>query len=347
MKLIQQPTLADSICDIRTRKIKKVFFEQINTLLDWKSISTIIDKHYIKGKSAVGKPSYDGLLLFKMCLLQTWYGLSDYEVEDSVNDRISFSYFCGLNIDQVAPDHSTVSRFRTAMTDAGAYENLFKEINIQLESHQIIVKKGLIVDASVIDTPLRPKGKTTHKVTQDRSDQEVSVKKEYAHSVDKDGTWLKKRGKYHFGFKKHHVTDNQGLVIGVLTTTASKNEIANLEDVLDAVNLDLPKDIPLKADKGYQSKKNQELLKKRNLKNHILKKAKKNKPLSHWEKKFNKLIGQTRFKVERTFGGIKRWFNGGEARYRGMEKMHTQNLMEAMCYNLYRSPGIVASNCKI
>ena len=346
MKLIQQPTLADSICDIRTRKIKKVFFEQINILLDWQSISTMIDKHYKKGKSAVGKPSYDGLLLFKMCLLQTWYGLSDYEVEDSVNDRISFSYFCGLNIDQVAPDHSTVSRFRTAMTDAGAYENLFEQINTQLESHQIIVKKGLIVDASVIDTPLRPKGKTTHKVTQDRSEEEVSVKKEYADSVDKDGTWLKKRGKYHFGFKKHHVTDNQGLVLGVLTTTASRNEIANLEDVLDTVNVDLPKDIPLKADKGYQSKKNAELLKERNLKNHILKKAYKNKPLTYWEKKFNKLIGQTRFKVERTFGGIKRWFNGGEARYRGMEKMHTQNLMEAMCYNLYRCPGIIASNCK-
>ena len=233
------------------------------------------DKHYKKGKSAVGKPSYDGLLLFKMCLLQTWYGLSDYEVEDSVNDRISFSYFCGLNIDQVAPDHSTVSRFRTALTDSGAYESLFKEINTQLESHQIIVKKGVIVDASVIDTPLRPKGKTTHKVTEDRSEKEVEVTKDYADSVDKDGTWLKKRGKYHFGFKKHHVTDNQGLVIGVLTTTASKNEIANLEDVLDTVNVDLPKDIPLKADKGYQSKKNEELLKKRNLKNHILKKAKK------------------------------------------------------------------------
>jgi len=117
--------------------------------------------------------------------------------------------------------------------------------------------------------------------------------------------------------------------------------------VLETVTIDLPKGIPLKADKGYQSKKNAELLKKRNLKNHILRKAYKNKPLTRWERKFNKLIGKTRFKVERTFGGIKRWFNGGLARYRGIEKMHTQNLMEAMCYNLYRSPGIIASNCKI
>lgn len=346
MKIQKHPTLADSICDLRTRKIKKTFFSQMNALIDWDTISKIIDSDYSKGKSAVGKPSYDGLLLFKMCLLQSWYGLSDYEVEDRVNDSLSFSYFCGMTIEQVAPDHSTVSRFRTALTKTKTFERLFASINSQLETHKIIVKSGVIVDASVVDTPLRPKGKTNYKVTEDRSEEEIEVKKEYPDSVDKDGTWLKKRGKYHFGYKKHHVTDDEGIVLGVLTTTASKNEISNLEDVLDTVNVELPKNIPLKADKGYQSKKNGALLKKRKLKNHILKKALKNKPLTKWEKRFNKLIGKTRFKVERTFGGIKLWFKGGIARYRGIEKMHTQNLMEAICYNLYRSPGIIASNCQ-
>lgn len=347
MKLQKQPTLADTICDVRTRKIKKTFFTQINTLIDWDSIEKLIDTDYYRGKSAVGQPSYSGLLLFKMCLLQSWYGLSDYEIEDRLNDSISFSYFCGMNIDQVAPDHSTLSRFRTALTKTNTFEKLFSSINSQLENHNIIVKTGLIVDASIVDTPLRPKGKTNHKVTEDRSEEEVEITKDYAESVDKDGTWLKKRGVYHFGFKKHHVTDDQGLVVGVHTTTASKNEVANLEEVLDTVTIKLPEEIPLKADKGYQSKRNAELLKKRKLKNHILKKAYKNKPLTKWELKFNKLIGKTRFKVERTFGGIKRWFNGGLARYRGMGKMHTQNLMEAICYNLYRSPGIIASHCKI
>ena len=345
MKAPNNPTLADSICDLRTRKIKKTFFTQIDTLLDWESISKVIDKHYKKGESAVGCPSYDGLLLFKMCLLQTWYGLSDYEVEDRVNDSISFSYFCGLNIDQVAPDHSTLSRFRTAMTKAGAFDPLFKEINAQLEARQIIIKKGVLVDASVVDTPLKPKGKTNFNVTKDREDKkEVKVEKDYPNSVDKEASWLKKGGKYRYGYKKHYVTDEEGLVLGVVTTNASTNEISNLEEVLDAANL--PENIALKADKGYQSEKNNKLLKARKLKNHILKKAKKNKPLTHWEKKFNKLIGKTRFKVERTFGGIKRWFFGGVARYRGIAKMHTQNLMEAISYNLYRSPGIIASNCE-
>lgn len=343
MKIQNTPSFADTVCDLRVRKIKAEFFNQMDTLIDWRPISNIINKHYTKGNSAVGTPSYNGLLLFKMCLLQTWYGLSDYEVEDRINDSISFSKFCGLTLEQVSPDHSTLSRFRTIMTKSNAYEKLFKQMNKQLEKHKIIVKTGVIVDASVIDTPLKPKGKVTHQVTQDRADeQEVEIIKEYTDSVDKEASWVKKAGKLRYGYKKHHVTDEEGLVLGVVTTKASVNEISNLEEVLDAA--ELPKGIPVKADKGYQSEKNKELLKSKELKNHILKKAKKNQPLTSWEMRFNKLVGKTRFKVERTFGGIKRWFNGGTARYKGIAKMHTQNLLEAICYNLYRSPGIIASN---
>jgi len=343
MKRQNQPTLADTMIDFRARKIKKTFFNQINTLIDWKPIKALIDKDYKKGKSAVGKPSYDGLLLFKMLLLQTWYGLSDYEIEDRLNDSISFSYFCGMSIDEVSPDHSTLSRFRTALTQTGTFEKLFAAFNAQLEAHNIIIKKGVIVDASVVDTPLKPKGKTNYSVTEDRGE-EVQIKKEYSSSVDTEASWVKKRGKLHFGYKKHHVTDEEGIILGVVTTKASKNEISNLEEVLDSVNVELPENIPLQADKGYQSKKNAEILKNRKLKNQILKKAKKNIALTNWEKKFNKIISKTRYKVERTFGSIKRWFVGGLARYRGIKKMHAQNLMEAMCYNLYRSPGIIVSN---
>jgi len=350
MQKLPVRSLADSICDLRVRKIKSTFFNQMDTLINWIEIETVINQYYTKGKSATGKPAYEGLLLFKMCLLQTWYGLSDYEIEDRLNDSISFSTFCGMSIEQSAPDHSTLSRFRSLLTNNNAYEALFKAINKQLETHNIIVKQGAIVDASIIDTPLKPKGKAKYKVLdQDKessSDQEIgeisSVEKVVPSSVDKDGAWVKKAGKVRYGYKKHHVTDEEGLILGVVTTPANVNEISNLEEVLDSA--DLPEKIAVKADKGYKSKKNDELLRSRKLKNHILKKAKKNKPLTHREKVFNKAVGKTRYKVERTFGGIKRWFSGGQARYRGKAKMHTQNLMEAICYNLYRSPGIIASS---
>jgi len=356
MKKEINPSFAEVLCDTRSRKIKNVFFNQVNTLIDWRPISNIINKHYSKGISATGTPAYDGLLLFKMSLLQTWYGLSDYEVEDRINDSISFSKFCGLSIDEVSPDHSTLSRFRTEMTEKKVYEKLFKAMNKQLEKHKIIVKKGAIVDASITDSPLKPKGSATYEVVYDRDEeprkqeeiekekQEKEFQKITQSSVDTDGAWIKKGGKLRYGYKKHIVTDEEGLILGVITTPANINEISNLEEVLE--NIELPEGIHFYGDKGYNSEKNHKLLEVKKLKNRILKKAKKNKPLTEREKIFNKLCGKVRFKVERTFGSIKRWFNSSVARYRGIEKMQTQNLIEAISYNLYRSPAIIVSNSK-
>lgn len=163
--------------------------------------------------------------------------------------------------------------------------------------------------------------------------------KQVSSGTDTDAKWIKKGGKLRYGYKKHVVTDMEGLILGVHTTPANVNEITNLAQVLDCA--DLPEKSVLYGDKGYQSEKNTALLIERKIKNRILKKAKKNKALIALELKFNKLVGKTRFKVERCIGSIKRWFNGAIARYRGIQKMHTQNLMEALAYNLYRSPGII------
>lgn len=352
MKKEQKLGFADFM--VEKRKIKQDFFNQVNLLVDWRPISNIINKHYQKGESATGRASYDGLVLFKMALLQTWYGLSDYEVEDRVNDSISFSRFVGVSLDDSVPDHSVLSRFRTELTEKGAFEKIFKALNKQLDKHKILVKTGAIIDASIIDSPLKPKGTVTYEIESDRAEEERSEEQKELENkeqtllkvektgVDTDARWIKKAGKLRYGYKKHYVTDQEGLVLGVLTTAANVNEISNLEEVLDKA--DLPEGIHLNGDKGYASAKNEEILKKKNIKSRILSKAKKGKPLTEREKLRNKLIGKTRFKVERTFGSIKRWFNSTQARYKGITKMHTQNLMEAIAYNLYRSPGRVASN---
>ena len=89
-------------------------------------------------------------------------------------------------------------------------------------------------------------------------------------SVDTDGAWSRKAGKLSYGYKTHHVTDEEGLVLGVVTTATNVNEISNLEEVLQRA--DLSENIPVKVAKGYQSRENTDLLAKRNLKHHMLKK---------------------------------------------------------------------------
>ncbi len=74
---------------------------------------------------------------------------------------------------------------------------------------------------------------------------------------------------------------------------ASRNE-AILTKVKDHNTACLPEGIAITADKGYQWAKNTDIMASRKLKNHIMKKAGRNHPLTPWEKKFNKIIGRTK-----------------------------------------------------
>ena len=72
----------------------------------------------------------------------------------------------------------------------------------------------------------------------------------------------------------------------------------------------------------------------------IMHKAQRNRALTEEEKQRNKAISPIRSTIERTFGSIRRWFHGGRCRYRGLAKTHTQNILESIAFNLYRTPGI-------
>jgi len=344
---MQKSTAQLSFSDllIHQRKLKSKFFAQLDTIIDWNQIETEISRYYKKGKGVDGRPSYSGLLLFKMSLLQTWHGLSDYEVELQVNDSLSFMQFTGLSLEDSVPDHSVLSRLRSIMTKAGAYERLFETINKQLEANQILVKKGLIVDASITSTDRKPKGKKEYEIVEDRNEDtnsqnvNASCKEKVKPGVDTEAAWIKKAGKLHYGYKKHiSVDDTHGLVLSVITTAANESDMNHIVDVV--AKSGCAKGTRVKADKGYQSEQNKDELTKRGFKAHIMKKARRNKGLTEREKVYNRLISQSRFLVERTFAGIVRWFGAGKARYVGQAKMHTQHLLECMAHNLYRSPKI-------
>ncbi len=109
-------TSAYSFADYSTsrRKIRSRIFNQINRLIDWEAVRRILDTARLKPKRKKdGRPSYDSLVLFRIELLRVWYGLSDGEIEDQVNDRLSFSRFAGIGLEDDVPDSTTVCRFAT------------------------------------------------------------------------------------------------------------------------------------------------------------------------------------------------------------------------------------------
>ena len=172
--MIKQSHLA-SFADlaIEHRIVKTPLFDRVYLLVDWQSILKIISKYYQKGQSVDGRDSYSPLILFKMLLLQTWYGLSDESVEESVRDRISFSKFCGISMDEAVPDSTVLCRFRSALNKHNAFDEILKAINQRMEAEGLMIIKGAIVDASVTPTLRKPRGKKEFKLAaKDRKEEE-------------------------------------------------------------------------------------------------------------------------------------------------------------------------------
>ena len=144
-------TFADALLSKRYRKAQNDFLNQVDTLIDWRPIRTLINKKYTKRQNAIGAPAYDVILLFKMLLLETWYNLSDCALEERINDSITFSRFLGLKMEEVSPDHSTISRFRSALTELGLMDKLLAQFNKQLSRHHISVREGVLVNASLVE----------------------------------------------------------------------------------------------------------------------------------------------------------------------------------------------------
>ena len=70
-----------------------------------------------------------------MLLIQYWYGLSDYELEEQCNDVISLTNFIGVPLELNVPDHSRVSTFRIILAKQGTFDLLLNELNDQLEKN--------------------------------------------------------------------------------------------------------------------------------------------------------------------------------------------------------------------
>ncbi len=214
---------------VLSRIKKNDFLQKIEIIVDWKPIEKELCKICKRSVvDAAGRPSYSPLLLFKMLLLQTWYSLSDERVEDMVKDSLSAMHFCGLQIEDTTPDHSTLSRFRTELTAKGAMDRILKKFNKQLKEKNIIIQKGSVqVDASITESFFKPKGKVTYQIAEDRKEEdrpeEEKAKEESSQTIvkleqpcaDSEGRWLKKGKKCYYGYKRTVSTKEQGMVLSV------------------------------------------------------------------------------------------------------------------------------------
>lgn len=270
-----------------------------------------------------GRPPYDPLLMLKALLLQQWYRLSDAELEEALNDRVSFRRFLGLSLEDAAPDHTTLCRFRNRLVEEGLADKLFGEFEKQLDQRGLLLKRGTMIDASLVATPFRPESAGGER-----------------EAVDPDAALTARKGRRgtHYGYKMHAGVDQQTRLIRRLTLTP-----ANINDTTPADELVCGDERAVYADKGYAKRARNAWLKSLGIKPRIMHKSWGGGPkVRASQKRHNALISKIRAEVEGVFATLKRWLGFNRVRYRGLPRNTAHLHLVALAYNMRRSLKLAA-----
>jgi IS5 family transposase len=287
--------------------------DRLNELVRWYRFEKLLGRLRQEGP---GRPGYRPLMMFRGLLLASLYGLSDAELEEALGDRLSFRRFVGLGLEDEVPDHSTICRFRQGLIEAGLLEKLFAELARQMDAAGVILKRGTMLDATVIETgAARPP-------------------KDGDEALDPDAGFAKRTGKAGstYGYKAHVAVDEgSGLIRRVITTPANRN------DTEPADALIIGDEKAVWADAAYHTHAREAALKARGVKARLMRRANKHHPkLSPRLLRYNRLIARRRAAVETTFATWKRRMGLTSIRYIGLAKASAQILMVAMAFNLRR-----------
>jgi transposase, IS5 family len=287
--------------------------DRIAEVVKWYRFEKLLKKLEPEG---AGRPPYDPLVMFKALLLAQLYDLSDLKLEEALNDRLSFRRFLKLPLEVATPDHTTLCRFRNRLVEAGLVEKLFAEFDKQLDGAGMMLKRGTMIDATLVEAAAaRPGGD--------------------GESTDPDARFARKEGKAGsvFGYKAHIGMDQKSeLIRSALLTPANVNETSVAEQL---IRFD---EKAVYADKGYAKAERRQLLKARRIKARIMHKRWGGGPkLSNWQQLHNRLITPIRARVETVFAVFKQHMGYRRVRYIGLAKNQAKLTLLALVYNMRRA----------
>ena len=97
--------------------------ERLSAIVDFEVFRPELDASLQRSNRAKGgRPPMDAVMMFKVLVLQSLYGLADEQTEFQIRDRLSFMRFLGLDLHGRVPDARTIWLFREMLTRAQAVE---------------------------------------------------------------------------------------------------------------------------------------------------------------------------------------------------------------------------------
>jgi IS5 family transposase len=280
----------------------------ISDSIDWERFRDLISPLYKDNKIDGGRPHLDEIVMIKTLVLQHLYGLSDYEIERNIYDRMSFRHFLGFP--DTIPDRSTIWLFRERLINSNCLDLIWEELQHQIDNLGFGIHRGVIQDATFITTD------PGHaKKDKPRGDEALTRR-------SKEGTWSKKGNNSYFGYKMHTLVDKEFMIIREVGTST-----ASLHD--SQIDLTEPGQTVYR-DKGYFGVKPNASMDK------TMHRATRDHPLSCKEKRRNKAISRIRSLGELPYAVMKRIFKGGHVLVTTIERVHVKNIFSCFSYNLYR-----------
>lgn len=300
--------------------------ERIDELVEWGRV-----KQMLSGlrDGPMGAPAYGSVPLFKALLLQQWYGLSDPQLEEALGDRLSFRRFAGFSLAEPVPDHSTLWRFRELLGKSGLAEGAFAEITRQIEESGFVLKRGTLVDASLIPSAVNPPPPPAEPPPPQADGRPAS--KLVNSPLDPDAAWTKNQDGHFFGYKAHVAMDQDSRIIRRAILTP-----ANVNDSVPADALICGDEATVYADKGYDSNARRARLKTFGIRDGIMRRANRWHPMRRWAIRRNQIISRCRAPIEPLFALLKNGHRFARARYRGLARNQTALQLIALAMNLRR-----------
>jgi len=312
--------------------------EAIDRLVPWESFRADIEAVVLTPdemrKSSAGRKPLDAIVMFRMLVLQALNNLSDEQVEYQVRDRLSFTRFLRLGIEDSIPDATTVWLFREKLAKAGLIEKLFDRFDQHLAAKGYMARGGQMVDATIVPVPKqRNSGDENEAVKAGRIPEAWDNKPAKLRQKDRDARWTKKHGKSFFGYKNHVNADaKHKLIRRYEVTDAAVHDSQKLDGLLNKGNTSAE----VFADSAYRSTKIEAQLRASGFKSRIHQRAARNHPLSDAQAKANRNRSKIRARVEHVFGAQETSLGGRIVRTIGIVRARAKIGLQNLTYNIRR-----------
>jgi IS5 family transposase len=293
----------------------------IKEMIDWEPFIPMVKLVFHDNDETGGRPHADELVVVRAMVLQSLYGLSDEELEYQCNDRLSFRNFLGYP--EKVPDFTTIWKIRERLQKAAIDIQIWDELQRQLNAKGYAIKKGVIQDATFIESDQGKKRIQEEKKAKKEGKEIEYTEKQKAH-MDKDASFALKGGCIHHGYKSHIKMDIDNQLIRELDVTTAK-----VHDT--KVNLLTKDDIAAYRDRGYFGGGVP-----KGVEDKTMRRAVRGHKLNGGQQKRNRAISRIRSIGERPFSVIKNVFRGGRTSVKTLRRVKIKEIFKAFSYNLYQ-----------